>query len=246
MESALDRTSVNFKESANLVQTIARRLAEFPTDGGIVMTSSTDGIVTLNGNVPTYALRASVENFIRGIDGVRGIRNHLIVAHDYCLRDDALLGRVRNELARKPDIDSSNIEVEAHHGVVTLRGTVQSIRDKTAVEDTVRMIEGILGIECELAVTPLHTSSDCRLANAIVAAIEKDFGVEAIQIRVFVKDGRVVLRGVLDSTEKIKKCVRIVEQVEGVVRVRNRLRPLILHKNGNCDLYGHPIESCVS
>ncbi len=68
-------------------------------------------------------------------------------ARDY---DERVRKDVYDRLADDTDIDATDIEVTAHNGVVTLRGSVDSLWDKRRAEDIAKSAPGVRGVNNNL------------------------------------------------------------------------------------------------
>ena len=69
------------------------------------------------------------------------------MARDY---DERIRKNVNDRLADDTDLDASDIEVGLYNGVVTLRGSVDSLWDKRRAEDIARSIPGVRGVNNKL------------------------------------------------------------------------------------------------
>lgn len=112
------------------------------------------GRVTLEGSVPTYADKCSVEDALKQIPGVSGMRNHIevrLTIGDY--RTDATLERVLADLfeflSRMPP---ERPRATVRKGWVTLEGDVLWPHQKRLIENAVREIAGVKGITNRLVV----------------------------------------------------------------------------------------------
>jgi osmotically-inducible protein OsmY len=117
---------------------------------------SVDGVgrVTLEGSVPTYADRCSVEEAVKSVPGVAGVRNRVevrLTIADY--RTDAALERILSDLfeflARMPPERPRAMVV---NGWVTIEGSVPWAHQKQLIEKAVREIAGVKGITNRLIV----------------------------------------------------------------------------------------------
>jgi hypothetical protein len=68
------------------------------------------------------------------------------------MTDTDLQASVTAELIREPQIDSDDIAVSADRGVITLRGTVTSLRHKNQAHNTARRVDGVRGVANQLLV----------------------------------------------------------------------------------------------
>src|SRR5687767_2403350 len=112
------------------------------------ISAAENGIVTLEGAVPTYADKCCIEDIVRGVPGVTGVQNHIevrLTIGDY--RTDTTLERVLRDmfecLARMPP---ERPRVSVASGWVTLDGNVTSAFQKQLVENAVREVAGVRGI----------------------------------------------------------------------------------------------------
>lgn len=107
-----------------------------------------NGVVTLEGAVPTYADKCCIEEIVRMVAGVTGIQNQIevrLTIGDY--RTDATLERVLREmfecLSRMPP-ERPGVSVAG--GWVTLEGNVATAFQRQLVENAVRGVAGVRGI----------------------------------------------------------------------------------------------------
>lgn len=112
------------------------------------------GRVTLEGSVPTYADKCGVEEAIRRVPGIAGVRNRVevrLTIADY--RTDAALERILGELfeflSRMPP---ERPRATVVNGWVTIEGSVLWPHQKQLIEKAVREIAGVKGITNRLVV----------------------------------------------------------------------------------------------
>ena len=112
------------------------------------------GRVTLEGSVPTYADKCLVEDALKQVPGVSGVRNRIevrLTIGDY--RTDATLERVLADLFEflsrmPPEPPRATVK----NGWVTLEGSVSWPYQKQLIEKAVREIAGVKGITNRLVV----------------------------------------------------------------------------------------------
>lgn len=75
-------------------------------------------------------------------------------------------------------------------------------------------------VDPELAALP----PDERIQTEILRALRAEEGVDHEAIRVEVRDGEVILAGVVSSYEGSRRALQIAADIDGVVQVVNRLR----------------------
>jgi osmotically-inducible protein OsmY len=104
-----------------------------------------DGAVTLKGYVTTYAQRDDAARAVRNLAGVRFVDNQLAVAAGQITPDD-LRAAIHDALERHADREASRIQIDVEGGRVTLRGDVQSWKEREAVMGAVTGTRGVENI----------------------------------------------------------------------------------------------------
>lgn len=140
--------------------------------------------------------------------------------------DAQLKTDVIRELAWDIHIDEAAIGVSAHHGVVTLNGTVESWADKHAAEEAAHRVVGVLDVANEIEIKPSWsgTRSDADIAEAVRGALTWNRLVPAPQIRSTVSDqGTVTLTGTVRTLAQRDEAERIVRDIAGVRYVANHI-----------------------
>jgi osmotically-inducible protein OsmY len=123
-----------------------------------------------------------------------------------------------------PNVKVSGIEIKVDDGAVTLFGTVDAYWKKLYVEDLVSKQPGVRAVRNELAVVPTGVYLDQDVAKAVAEALRRSAFVNAHDINVEVKDGVVVLTGVV-SDELARRNVReTAAYTDGVICVQDQLR----------------------
>jgi len=112
------------------------------------------------------------------------------------MRDDELVDAVSDELYWDPKVDNAAVAVSADHGVVTLRGTVGSFREKREAENDAKRVYGVELVVNELEVMLLDEArrDDADVRGDVLQALALDVLVPAT-VDVRVDDGLVTLTG---------------------------------------------------
>ena len=104
-----------------------------------------NGIVYLVGVVESASQKRMAADIARGVDGVRGVENQLLVGRTSAgqtLNDTILTSKIRTELIKDPDIRSTNIDVDTNNNIVTLTGIVRSQSEKNKILYVVQKVAG--------------------------------------------------------------------------------------------------------
>ena len=114
-----------------------------------------DGWVRLDGDVEWHYQRAAAEEAVHRLTGVKGVTN-LIAVNPQAAADEDVKARervrvgIRAALERSAQLEAGNIEVEAHHGKVVLRGRVHSWAERQAAEAAAWAAPGVAAVDDRL------------------------------------------------------------------------------------------------
>jgi osmotically-inducible protein OsmY len=116
--------------------------------------------------------------------------------------------------------DSLRIRVMLRDDDVVLAGNVPTVRARTAALAAIGLVPGALGVLDELVVEPpsVHRS-DADLDRTIVAALLELGPGAAGRVKVEVRDGVVLLTGMVDSKDALSTLVERVHALPGVSTV---------------------------
>ena len=122
--------------------------AEVPADA--VKVEVEDGRVLLTGEVDWAFQMASAEQCIRPLRGVKSIANRITIKPRANAADIAQ--QISSALVRHAQREASHIAVDVNGGVVTLRGKVDSLREREAVVGTAYCAKGVSNVVDHLQV----------------------------------------------------------------------------------------------
>lgn len=190
-----------------------------PNEIGVVVK---DGVVTLTGTVDSYMKKWEAEDIALRVRGVRAVANELQVR---LLPSDE---RTDEDIARaaKQALESSfevpdTVTVTVENGYLTLRGEVEWQHQRKAAERKVRNLIGVKGVVNLIEVKPKLKPED--LKRKIEQAILRTAEVDAKNIQVDVRDGRVVLKGKVHSWFEKEEAKREAWLAPGVREVVDNL-----------------------
>lgn len=171
-------------------------------DAADVQIDVEDGVVTLTGSVPSFTAKDAAYDDTWFVDGVRLVINDLDV--EYVTKtempsDDDIQRYVIEKLRWNPDLASYKIEVEVSKGWVTMEGTVDAYWKKVRARMEAEEVIGVLGVTNKLAVVPTESIEDERIAEDVVAAMDRHVNVDAQAVNVRVTGGVVTLTGTVSS-----------------------------------------------
>jgi osmotically-inducible protein OsmY len=140
--------------------------------------------------------------------------------------DSELKADVTRELAWDIRIDAIGIGVAAHHGVVTLTGTVSSWADKCAAGEAAFRVAGVRDLANDIEIKPnwSTTQNDTEIAEAVRNALRWDHFVPQDKIRSTVANhGTVTLTGTVRTLRERDEAEAVVRDLAGVLCVVNEI-----------------------
>jgi osmotically-inducible protein OsmY len=146
---------------------------------------------------------------------------------DLPLADTVIADAVIESLSHDPRIpDAAEIAVSAKHGVVTLRGTVESFAQRRAAAEDARKLEGAYEVHNQLKVDLRGSSRrpDHEIRGAALQMLMWDVEVPSQSIDVKVQNGWVTLTGDVRHQYQSDAAYEDVARLHGVVDVTNEIR----------------------
>lgn len=140
------------------------------------------------------------------------------------MSNDDLARFVTDELFWDPKVESAAIAVSADDGVITLRGTVGSFREKREAKQDAERVYGVKNVNNELQVRILNQDrrDDADLRGAVLQALTLDSLVPST-IDAKVDDGRVMLTGTANWRFQRDEAEFIAANVRGVTGVDDEI-----------------------
>ncbi len=140
--------------------------------------------------------------------------------------DAELKHDVEHELAWDVQIDDTAIGVAAHHGVVTLTGTVTSWRAKHVIEEAAYRVEDVRSLANDIEIKQCWDTqlTDPEVAELVHSALIRDHALEIEHIRATVCDrGSVTLMGQVGTLRERDEAEHVVRRTAGVRSLTNEL-----------------------
>jgi len=182
-----------------------------------------DGVVTLAGQLETFAEKHAVERAVRRVSGVRGIALDLDVklAPEHKRSDSEIAQTAITALGLNSLVPDGKVKVEVEDGWVTLTGEVDWAYQFASAEQCMHPLIGVKGLINHITIRPRTSSKD--IAGQIGAALKRQAEREAKNIGIEVEGAVVTLRGKVHSLAEHDAAVGAAFGTHGVSRVVDRL-----------------------
>ncbi|HEV2054773.1 MAG TPA: BON domain-containing protein [Methylomirabilota bacterium] len=202
-----------------------------------IKATTSQGEVTLTGEVPTEGTRRLAGAIAQDTSGVAQVRNNLTVNPGAERNSDmANLGErvadleiktiIIDQLAQNPELKDKGLTVQVTKRIVTLDGTVDSPAQKRAADQIAIQVSGVQGLAGQLIVTNTQTSpesADDKLARGVEFELYSTRAVSLKNVQIRSQGGTVILTGAVTSRAEKLLAERVTQSVPGVKRVVNNL-----------------------
>jgi osmotically-inducible protein OsmY len=207
-----------------LQQNVQNALAWEPSvESNDIGVTADAGVVTLRGDVGSYAEKHTAERVALRVYGVKAVANDLVVrlvtGRERTDTDiaQAAVSAIKWDTVVPPD----RVTVAVSNGWVTLNGTVDWYYQKAAAERAVRNLTGVKGVSNAILLrAPVQTLD---IQAKIEAAFKRSAEVDARRINVTAHDGQVTLTGNVRSWAERQEAERVAWAAPGVTVVDDRI-----------------------
>ncbi|TXL57519.1 BON domain-containing protein [Aeromicrobium terrae] len=163
-----------------------------------------DGVVTLTGEVKSFAQKVAAGKAALRTWGVTAIANDIEIIYPGHPKTDAEIAEnARNVLRLNANIPDGAVKVEVRHGVATLTGAVDWNYVRLEAKRAVQNLVGVKGVANQITLTPRVSGLDTE--KMIKAALMRNASVDANSIHVNVIGNKVVLHGTVGSYAEKKQ-----------------------------------------
>jgi osmotically-inducible protein OsmY len=183
--------------------------------------SVTNGVVTLSGQVDSYAEKLAAERTVKRVHGVKAIANDLQVRPLGARTDTEIAADALRAIEVHVRVPPDKIKVTVRDGWIRLEGRVEWIFQKEAAESAVEYLGGVRGIANEIRVAPKLSPPNVR--EMIEEALGRTAGIETDRVEVEARNGVVTLSGVVNSWMEKEEVERVAQAAPGVTRVESNL-----------------------
>ena len=144
------------------------------------------------------------------------------------MKDSWVTTKTKMAMVKDDRVKARRVKVETQDGIVTLRGKVATVDEKSAAEEIARKIDGATAVSNALQIVPddQRTAIDAKddeLEKTIKARLDKDDRLKEAGIHVRADNSVVTLMGKVPDQKLKTRAVDLTRGVPGVKAVRNEL-----------------------
>jgi osmotically-inducible protein OsmY len=182
-----------------------------------------EGVVTLRGNVGSYAEKVVAERVSLRVYGVKGVANDLAVhfPSGFARTDTEIAQAAVAALKWNTMVPKDQVTVTLTNGWLSLNGTNDREYPKYAGARAGRDLTGVKGVTNNITIKPRVKTIDVR--DKIEAAFKRSAEIDARRVNVTASDGKVILSGNVHSWAERQEAERAAWAAPGVTQVEDRL-----------------------
>lgn len=138
------------------------------------------------------------------------------------LSDADIRYAIVRRLILEPIFTKEPIQVSVKDGIAQLSGTTQTLAGKDRAKDIAKTTKGVRGLVDRLEV-PASDVPNAELTARVENALLIDSATEAYELDVQADEGKVILKGEVDSWAERQLATEVASQVSGVTEVENQV-----------------------
>lgn len=183
-----------------------------------------DGVVTLSGDVSTFAKKLDAEHAAEKVYGVKAVAMDLNVKlpSSFAHSDSEIAHAALEAMKWDVDVPDAKIRLTVEDGRILLEGQVDFQYQRQAAERAVRYLAGVKGVSNLITLKPKKVSP-VEVRQKIKDAFKRSAEVDSSKISIESVDGKVVLKGNVRSWAERRDAENAVWAAPGVMQVDDRL-----------------------
>jgi hyperosmotically inducible protein len=202
-----------------------------------IQVETAQGVVTLDGQVPSEQIKAVAGAIVQDTSGVKELHNNLVINPSTSrnpeteglgdrVADLEIKTMVTEGLSQDDALADQHVGTDVSKRTVTLTGTVQTAAQKYSAEQVAWQVSGVQGVTDNLAAADAQTnpeSPDDKLAHRVEFELYSTKAISLKTMQVHADNGTVTLTGNVPSLAESLLAEKTAKSVEGVRRVVNTL-----------------------
>lgn len=226
---------VHASKTDDRIESSAKQSYIFKTylKGDDIKIKSSEGAVTLSGEVSEESHKSLASDTVAGLPGVKSVDNKLEVktVSPAVGSDEWLITKVKTTLLFHRSVSAAKTEVFAKDGIVTLRGEAASQAQKELTTEYARDVEGVKDVNNEMIVKSAMKQKrsvgvkidDASLTAQVKMTLLYHRSTSAVKTSVTTKRGIVTVSGKAANQAEKDLVSKLVADINGVKQVTNRM-----------------------
>ena len=179
------------------------------------------GVVTLTGQVASFAQKHAAETAARRVRGVKAVAEEIEVRLpvETARTDEEIAAAAIDRMGWDVSIPKDAIQVSVANGWVTLTGQVDWYYQKEAATQELRHLSGVVGVSDQVTVRPRVDVGN--ISDAITHALHRSWYFDPSTITVTADGGRVHLGGTVHLPHDRQLAAATAWAAAGVTGVQN-------------------------
>lgn len=182
-----------------------------------------DGVVTLTGDVDSFAKKLEAENAAKRVIGVKVLIENIEVkfANSWSKTDAEIAKEVLIAFRSNSSIPDDKVKVTVEDGWLTLEGTLPWNYQREAAKNALHYLDGVKGLTNNIKIK--SETEDSIEQEDVKKAIARSWSVDDTDIEVKVTGKTVTLSGTVNSWYQKEEAGRIAWNTAGIWNVNNEL-----------------------
>jgi osmotically-inducible protein OsmY len=190
----------------------------------LIGVSTSSGVVTLSGDVPSYFEKVEAEKIAQRVGGVKAVVEKIEVRmSDLYEKDDQEIAQaILNQFRWNYSVPNDKIKIRVENGWVELKGEVEWEFQREAAKSSIQDLIGVKGISNKISLKEKQVDASA-IKRRIETALKNEAKQEAGKIAVDVIGGTVTLTGDVHSFAEMDDAKWAAWAAPGVSKVKNNL-----------------------
>lgn len=182
-----------------------------------------DGVISLMGQVDSYADKYAAETAVSRVKGVKGVAEELEVKLPFSVKrtDEEIAAAVISRLDWNVTIPANAVKVKVEKGLVTLTGEVDWHFQAESARDDIRYLMGVVGVVNLISVKARPNTEN--ISDDIMDALHRSW-FDPKNVKVSAAGGKVKLTGAVQSWSDRETAGLTAWAAAGVTSVENDIR----------------------
>ena len=188
-----------------------------------ISVTARDGIITLSGHVPSFWEKRAALAAATRVKGVKAVAEEIEVKlfGNNLWADDKIAERAVQSLASDGSVPKDKVKLSVEKGYLTLTGEVDWNYQKTAADNAVHRLTGVIGVANDIKIKPHVQAYEVR--EQIKKALTRTASYEAEDLSINIDGGNVTLGGNLDNWYERDLAETATWSVPGVTHVHDKI-----------------------